>query len=1204
MLLSLFLMGWAVSRLRFEENIMSLLPTSEEGEQTAKILENVQFADKTVVLLESLNHDGDPSSMKAYAEELENYLGLHAEAYIDQLQLRADEESVNALITLIRKHLPLYLDASDYALLQEKTGKEALLQNVREAWNEAQWSGGANLNTYRTDPFGLTWMALRKFEQLQTGAHFHLEDGFLMDKDQQHLIGFLNPRAPASETSNNQILINKLRKGIDSLDQVYEGEVKGAFFGATPMAVANAHQIKQDIQLTLGIAIILLIALFYYFYRKLFVPLIAFIPAVFGSLLGLTVLYLIKGTISAISIGIGSVLLGLTLDYSLHILSHYRSTGDINALFKSITRPLLMCAVFTAVDFLCLLFLRSAVLQDLGVFAAISVSGSAFFALWIIPQVYTPHQDLMGKSNTLIDRVAKWPMEKLPWVVPGIVLLLISLFTAKHVGFNHDLQSMQFKPKDLAKTEHKLENLQQDSAKSIYLISHAAAVDSALHFNQILYQKITQLQKQNPHWRIQSIAPLVPSFAHQQQKIDQWKRFWTEQKKKEVKDNLKEAGTQVGFKTNTFAPFFAWLDEEFETVHLHEEEAFQNLFLQEYLTVNPNMVTIMTTLKVPKEEAAALLTHFTQEPHVIALDRKQVQEQLLSNLEQDFDQLVWMTSIAIFVVILLFFGSLELTLITNIPIFAGWLITLGLMGIAGIDFNAFNIIIATLIFGLGVDYAIFMTRGLLARYTYGHQELPIYKGGILISALATLLCFGILILAKHPAIQSIAAIPLIGLLVVVYMSFTIQPALFRFYIERSQEIGNAPRTIPQIIWTIFTFGYFFLGSLFLSIIARAILLFVPISPKKTAPWLHRLMHKFFSSLMWRTPGCPITILDKTDDLFEKPVILIANHTSQLDTPTLGMLHERLIFMVNDRVLNSKFFGKAIQSLGFYSADTHYEESLPALAKKIKQGYSIVIFPEGTRSRTAEIGRFHKGAFFLSQQLQIDIVPVLVHGNTDVLPKNDNVLKPGPLTIQFLPKIRHDDQSWGIHYRERTKNILAYFRASFVSLRQRMEDSTYFAEKERACFRYKPRAIREASQQDFAKNHERYHWLCRQLPRQGKIIHYGCHYGFLSRLLVYDSSQRQVLAWDKDAEKRAVAQQSFATKRYPVQFLEEKPDVQGAAILVLGPEATLEKPTASYAQVPLLVCIDPTPDTLQHLQKDDRKILAQQQGIYIFGFHDK
>ena len=83
----------------------------------------------------------------------------------------------------------------------------------------------------------------------------------------------------------------------------------------------------------------------------------------------------------------------------------------------------------------------------------------------------------------------------------------------------------------------------------------------------------------------------------------------------------------------------------------------------------------------------------------------------------------------------------------------------------GISFNIFNIIISTFIFGLGVDYAIFMTNGLIKEYETGNLHLSIYRNiNKFYLFITTILGVGVLIFAKHPALYSIALVSLIGIL--------------------------------------------------------------------------------------------------------------------------------------------------------------------------------------------------------------------------------------------------------------------------------------------------------------------------------------------------------------------------------------------------------------------------------------------------------
>ena len=252
----------------------------------------------------------------------------------------------------------------------------------------------------------------------------------------------------------------------------YANKIEAEYFGGALIAVANAKQIKRDIQLTVGIAVTILLLILILFYKNLSVPIILFIPTILGALLAVSLLYLIRGKISAISLGIGSVLLGVTLDYALHILTHIRSNNNVKALYKEITKPILMSSLTTALAFLCLLFIQSQALQDLGIFAAISVLGASVFALLFIPQVYSTKEKANNKKN-IIDRVASYPLHKNKWILIALVILLgISSFTYNKVTFNNDLAKLNFEPKALMDAQKRLDALTNISSKSVYLATY------------------------------------------------------------------------------------------------------------------------------------------------------------------------------------------------------------------------------------------------------------------------------------------------------------------------------------------------------------------------------------------------------------------------------------------------------------------------------------------------------------------------------------------------------------------------------------------------------------------------------------------------------------------------------------------------------------------------------------------------------------
>lgn len=1140
-LLLVFLGYWA-SRMSFEEDISKLIPSNEDSETINLVLKNVSYSDKIVLNISS-EKENNSAELQAYADSL--YSDLSEDPHVGSLQVRFEDDQMSELLNFVSTHLPLYLDEDDYQQIDSLLQPQNVSQKVDETYTSiVSPTGMVTTQMVRSDPFGMDFLALKKFQRLQSGENFRVKNGYLQHENGKNIFAFITPKAGANETSKNAQLVDNLHRIVKKLNSQFKNkQVQADYFGATPVSVANAKRIKKDIILTLTISLVLLFALFIYFYRKPHIPLIIIIPALFGSLLGVAVLYFIKGTISAISIGIGSVLLGLTLDYSLHILSHYRSTGDISKLFKSTVKPLLVCAVFTAADFLVLLFLKSDVLKDLGIFAAVSVLGAAVFALVFIPQVYSPNSSVEIKQNTLIDKIASYEFDRNKYfLIFSILLILISLFTYPKVGFENDLNKLNYMPDNLQQAEKKLDELNDYSSKSIYLTAYGTNFEEALDANSQLFQKLEKAEKKDEILSFSSIGGILISEKEQQRKYERWNTFWTSEKKEKLRNQMISEGKKYGFKENTFAPFFSRLDEEFIPEDLSKNELLKDLFLNEFVKTQSGLVTITSSLKTENTDAEKVINEFSKAKNTLVIDRKHLSETFLSNLEADFDKLFFISSIVIFIVLFIFFRSIEPTLITNLPIFAGWLVTLGMMGLFDLNFNAFNIIITTLIFGLGVDYSIFVTRGLIEKYTYGTDEMPAFKSGILMSALATIICFGVLVFAKHPAIYSISWIPIIGLTVVVLMSFTIQPWLFRFFIQKPQDKGNTPRTIFHVIYTFFTFGYFFVVGFLLNILAQIFIPVIPLSKKKKFKAFHTVMQRYFWLLMYGTPFIPIRKIGEENLDFSSPKIIIANHTSQLDTPTMGMLHNRLIFMVNNRVLQSKFFGKAIKMAGFYTSSENYEEGIHHLEEKIKQGYSVIIFPEGTRSQTSVIQRFHKGTFYLSEKLKLDILPVLIRGNSDRLPKGDNVLKSGKLTLEFLPSIRHDDLSWGTNYSERTKNISRHFKEKFIELKRMEEDENYFKNKLYFNYIFKPNYIQKAFKSDFEQNKKVYHSILKNLPIKARILHLGCGYGALDFLLVYDSALRVVEAWDEDPEKVQVAQNTFTAHRFPVRFHPNYPDI--------------------------------------------------------------
>lgn len=122
----------------------------------------------------------------------------------------------------------------------------------------------------------------------------------------------------------------------------------------------------------------------------------------------------------------GAILIGITIDYALHILTHYKHNNNIEELYKEITQPIILSSATTAVSFLCLVFVRSEALKDLGLFAAITVILSSFTALIIVPQLYRPKEKGENLNTNFIDKIGSYPYEKNKPLIIGCSVIILA----------------------------------------------------------------------------------------------------------------------------------------------------------------------------------------------------------------------------------------------------------------------------------------------------------------------------------------------------------------------------------------------------------------------------------------------------------------------------------------------------------------------------------------------------------------------------------------------------------------------------------------------------------------------------------------------------------------------------------------------------------------------------------------------------------
>jgi len=785
--------------IHLEEDITKLIPAGEKQELLKEILNEVDFSDKLIVSISAESDDVNPDSLVVYANKLTK---IFEEDYADdilEIKGKIPEKDIRQIYDFVYTNLPIFLNDRDYREIENRSYKDSIHRRLASGYRQLMSpTGFVTKDYFLSDPLNFTNLGLAKLEELQVGDNFSIYQNYLITKDKKNIILFLDPAYPASETDKNEIFIESLEETVNKLNNEYVS-VEARYFGGVLYSLANANRIKKDIQLTMGIAISLLLLLLILFYRKIYIPLLLFLPSILAGISAIAIISIFKGSVSAISLGIGAILLGVTLDYALHILTHFRNNRDVEHLYRDITKPILMSSATTAIAFLCLIFVQSEALNDLGIFAAISVLLSSIFALILIPLFYNPAIKFSDRT-TFLDKIAAIDYSRIrPLAIAIIAIFGVSLFFFNKVEFNNDLSKLNYEPPQVKKLEKEIETLAGRTGKSVYMVAYGNTVDEALQQNNRLYQKLQKFKNEGLINNFSSIGGVIHSTTTQGEKIEKWNSFWTTSRTDSVQKDLVNLSSEYGFKPETFDKFYDQLETNFETIGLNEYKNAGSFYLDNFISKGEELATVTSTVSLNEDRADEFVSFFEDEPGVFALDRKAMNQNFLGSLKADFNKLILFSVLAVFIVLLISYRNLEISLFTLLPIAITWICALGMMAIFNIEFNILNIIISTFIFGLGLDYSIFITNACLSEYETGNYELKTYQTSILISVITTLLGMGALIFAQHPALKSVSIVSIIGVLTAVLVSFVIQRAIFRKLILSRVHRGKAPFYFKKLL---------------------------------------------------------------------------------------------------------------------------------------------------------------------------------------------------------------------------------------------------------------------------------------------------------------------------------------------------------------------------------------------------------------------
>jgi predicted exporter len=574
-----------------------------------------------------------------------------------------------------------------------------------------------------------------------------LQEGVWFSADGQRALLLTETRVGGFDSEGQVAAVEALEQAFAQAAQGSSARMQAT--GPGPFGVAIATQTRRDAELfsvvdSIVLALILLLA-----YRMPRLVLLTGLPLMTGVLMGLSMVMLVYGEIHGITLAFGSTLLGVALDYPVHVFSH-RLPGDAWKGLRHNWPTLWTSVVMACVAYVALIFTDFPGLAQLGVFTVAGLVSAATVTRWLLPALL-PDQAVdiaASRVSRWQQRIDRWPRRG--WLAPGLVLasvLVISL--SPHPLWQNNLSTLSPVPEELQKADGELRRELGTADLRYLVLVTAPSAEAALVLSESLVPRLQQWMAQGVLSGYDMAARYLPSMATQRARQSALPASST------LQHDLDTAVRDSPFQPGLFTPFLADVEQARGQSPLQPRQLPDSVLrtrVRALLQEQPQAWFALVPLHGLEHPARLHDALAEQAGQVRLLDLKAESELMVSDFR---DELLWRVALGVLVMVLLMVVGLrarQAIRLVILPTAATVLCVVAVYNVIGIALSLFHLVALMLVVGISIDYALYLSReedDSLARARSLHS--------LLICCLATAAAFGILALSQIPVLRAIGA---------------------------------------------------------------------------------------------------------------------------------------------------------------------------------------------------------------------------------------------------------------------------------------------------------------------------------------------------------------------------------------------------------------------------------------------------------------
>ena len=769
-------------RLKLNEDFTDILPMSAPAiAEQVKALKHIRQADRLYI---------DVATGTTNAEQLADAAGQMTAALREIPQLADVRGKINvadmgAAYQQLQAQLPSLLNSNDLRALEPRlaaTNLEARLAWLKKSMMQPQ--GLMFKDVALADPAGISDAVSVRLRNLQAGTgDARIVGGRITSADGCHVLLNATPEFRSSETGKSAALVAAVLQAARSVEEKFPaGAVKISVTGAHRAALDNAVMIRADTTRTSVIATLAIAGLIILACRRRWLALLALLPVVFGALGAVTVFFLTGNLVSAVALGCGSMLIGVTVDYGIYLVytldnSPPASREELARMVARLVPALTFGALTTMAAFLVMFLSPISGHRQLGLFGAVGVGLAALFALLILP-LFIPVKAVANARplplTALMEKIFAWRERKEKMILSALCLFtLICAAGVVRVKFDGDLARLNGVTRSTQQDEKNIRVTWGKALSLTTIVVGGATRDEVMAKNEQVFAALEKLRGQNIFESFSSVAPLLPSAQIRAANWRDWQNFWTMERQAQLRDSLGAAATKLGFRAEAFAPFFKKISSP-EMAAVPETNSALNRLTADFWSERDGEIFLTTLVKVADTEKFRQLRAAvkTAVPDALLLNKAALSDEITQVARHALPVFGLLVAVLNAFLIFLLLGRIELVLVTLLPMAAGIFWTLGTLGLCGLPIDVANFVFVIFVVGVGGDYSLFLVLSELEPLRGQPERTAATGGAVTMCALTALLGTGVLVLAHHPALFSVGLTALLGI------SFSLLATLF------------------------------------------------------------------------------------------------------------------------------------------------------------------------------------------------------------------------------------------------------------------------------------------------------------------------------------------------------------------------------------------------------------------------------------------